>query len=211
MSPYVFCNKISMQVTVASPHRVSKSVAVNVMRKAISGISGYRSSTPVVVFDCKWCGLIIKKITLIILPHKKNNNWKIQTANSTHTRMFRHTQSHTADADATKQFYRVVSGSVIWVLRRVHSGRTELNWTGLQFANCCSQSTSWRWRAWPMMRRVTGSTCLGQLSSRAVNTPLELPFAVAWTIFRNGVLQRNTVSKLSIRPAWTALFPGLPG
>ena len=32
----------------------------------------------------------------------------------------------------------------------------KLNWTELHFANC-SQSTSWRWRAWPMTRRVTGT------------------------------------------------------
>ena len=34
----------------------------------------------------------------------------------------------------------------------------KLNWTELQFSSS-SQPTSWRWRAWPITRRVTGSTC----------------------------------------------------
>jgi len=44
----------------------------------------------------------------------------------------------------------------------------ELNWTELQ---PCSQSTSWRRRAWPITRRVTGSTwsMSVQFSSPAVN------------------------------------------
>jgi len=36
--------------------------------------------------------------------------------------------------------------------------RIELNSTELQLLQPCSQSTSWRWRAWPITRRVTGST-----------------------------------------------------
>jgi len=40
------------------------------------------------------------------------------------------------------------------LLSRVH----ELNWTAVRALQPCSQSTSWRWRAWPIARRVTGST-----------------------------------------------------
>jgi len=43
-------------------------------------------------------------------------------------------------------------------LSRIHSSRIELNSTELQLLQPCSQSTSWRWRAWPITRRVTGST-----------------------------------------------------
>ena len=39
----------------------------------------------------------------------------------------------------------------------IREGSQRTNWTELQFANS-SQSTSWRWRAWPITRRVTGST-----------------------------------------------------
>ena len=48
----------------------------------------------------------------------------------------------------------------------VHSRRTELN---------CRKSTSWRWRTWPITRRVTGSTwCRSvRFSLAAVNTVIE--------------------------------------
>ena len=51
----------------------------------------------------------------------------------------------------------------------IREGSQRTNWTELQFANS-SQSTSWRWRAWPITRRVTGSTwCRSvQFSSSAV-------------------------------------------
>jgi len=51
---------------------------------------------------------------------------------------------------------------------------TELNWTELRSGQPCSQSASWRWRARPITRRVTGSTwCRSvQFNSSAVNTAL---------------------------------------
>jgi len=48
------------------------------------------------------------------------------------------------------------------------------NWTELQFANS-SQSTSWRWRAWPITRRVTGSTWCRSVQFSSVR-PLWPPF-----------------------------------
>ena len=41
---------------------------------------------------------------------------------------------YTAPRDATRQFCRVELSGVNCVLRRVHSGRTGLNWTAIQFS-----------------------------------------------------------------------------
>ena len=52
------------------------------------------------------------------------------------------------------------------------------NWTELQFANS-SQSTSWRWQAWPITRRVTGSTWCRSVQLSSVR-PLWPPFLSAF-------------------------------
>jgi len=48
--------------------------------------------------------------------------------------------------------------SLYRLLSRVHSRPTELNWAAVRAPQPCSQSTSWRWRAWPITRRVIRST-----------------------------------------------------
>jgi len=69
----------------------------------------------------------------------------------------------------------------------------EMNWTGLEFANC-SQSTSWRWRAWPIARRVTGSTWCRSVRRLAV-----WRLSLRIHVFRTG-LQFSSVPPLWILP-----------
>jgi len=95
--------------------------------------------------------------------------------------------------------------SLYRLLSRVHSRATELNWTAARALQPCNQSTSWRWRACPITRRVTGSTwCRSvQFSSPAVNTALEV---IDWLKTLNA-----GSSHVAIVPKWVGGITAISG